>query len=1329
MENNTRRTKRFKCTRTALSLAVVFALTGVQTQAQSGENHSDSFQAISKKPLTQSQAQLQLAAKQTQIGLASHFDTRLNRTTFLWAPKEPALSAFANKSLPETAQMYMQQLSGLNASKMSNVATQLSDWHDTGKGAVIARYQQYVQGIEVFNRQYNVMLNRKGDLVASSGYFADVPQQAQYFTALDEFSTPEQALRSALSHFSNAELQLNATQKQGQYRHFEANATAQEHFANIRVKPVFYPLNGQLLAAHYVEVERRPAASLESDFFAYVIDSASGKTLFKKNLQSHATPYNYRVYADAQTGYPLEGPHGDVIPADGPNQVDETAVLTAPLVSLSHYSSLSTQDPWLSDTATQAYGNNVYAYADIAAPQGFNEGDLAAETTSAFTFDYPLDPDADPGTEGNVKAAIVNLFYMNNFLHDVFYDYGFNESAGVAQFDNFGRGGVDGDPLEAQAQDYSGLNNANMSTPADGGRPRMQMYLYDSKDIAVGADFGVVGPNGTLSSSQRSQFGPSEFDVSGVLARFNDGNSTDSASIYDGCEAPVDASTLAGKVAIIERGSCNFTVKVKNAQDAGAIAALITNNVNDGTPAPMGGSDATITIANMGLNFADGESLYNALGGADVNVRLFSTRALKDGTFDNGIIAHEWGHYISNRLVGNASGLSNFQGRAMGEGWGDFHSLLFIAKASDAQIVGNSDFSKPYATGTYVEDFYFGIRRVPYTPNQDINPLNFRHITEGAGADVGLPPTFVGSPHAPGEFWATVLWDSYVALINEHGFSEAQDRMMRYLVGGYKMTPNAPLYTEARDALLAAIAAESLSDYRLVLAAFAKRGMGLGAVSPERYSDTLEGVVESFETELAAFAVEDVVLNAEGGSFCSADGFLDVGEVGTVSVQITNTGSETLTNVPVQFEILSNQGVTLGDGGMSSVAQVEPFASASSTPITLALTSADIASELQVQVSFPEKTVGDSIVEPASAIGRFVVQLAFEDAALNAGAQQDNMESAVLSKQNLPLTLLKESTQAVSTLSFDSSAQIDEFELGGVDLGTQSLFLNNNAFESDVAITTRAFTIATDTDFSVSFWHYYALEQDWDGAVVEINVDDTGWQDVTAAGGTFSVGYDAVLFDNPSQSLQQRETFTGRNETGGIKGNQEQIDFAQSLAGKQVQLRFRISSDGNTADAGWWIDNLMLSGIDTSAFYTVVTPDTSACDNRPPMVSNIAAQTVNEGDQVSIAVQASDEDGDTLTYQWQQTQGTSVTLNNDTSATVSFTAPEVTATEVLAFKVTVNDGSESVEQTAQVTVNNVVPPVITPDPDPEPQPDSGGSGSMGWFALMALAAVRLLRRR
>ena len=139
--------------------------------------------------------------------------------------------------------------------------------------------------------------------------------------------------------------------------------------------------------------------------------------------------------------------------------------------------------------------------------------------------------------------------------------------------------------------------------------------------------------------------------------------------------------------------------------------------------------------------------------------------------------------------------------------------------------------------------------------------MSFRHITENAGADIGISPTSVASPHAAGEIWATVLWENYVALINEHGFNEAQTRMADYLVAGYKLTPIAPTYTEARDAILAAAYAVDPADYKLMVGAFAKRGMGLGAVSPDRFSNDLTGVVESDKTQLSSYAFASADLN------------------------------------------------------------------------------------------------------------------------------------------------------------------------------------------------------------------------------------------------------------------------------------------------------------------------------------------------------------------------------------------------------------------------------------------------------------------------------------
>src|SRR5439155_8919861 len=78
------------------------------------------------------------------------------------------------------------------------------------------------------------------------------------------------------------------------------------------------------------------------------------------------------------------------------------------------------------------------------------------------------------------SAAITNLFYWNNILLDVHYKYGFTEAAGNFQVNNYGKGGAGNDSVQADAQDGSGTNNANFSTPPDGSSGRMQMYIFTS---------------------------------------------------------------------------------------------------------------------------------------------------------------------------------------------------------------------------------------------------------------------------------------------------------------------------------------------------------------------------------------------------------------------------------------------------------------------------------------------------------------------------------------------------------------------------------------------------------------------------------------------------------------------------------------------------------------------------------------------------------------------------------------------------------------------------------------------------------------------------------
>jgi len=96
-------------------------------------------------------------------------------------------------------------------------------------------------------------------------------------------------------------------------------------------------------------------------------------------------------------------------------------------------------------------------------------------------FDFDIDFDDDP--EDYVDAAITNLFYWNNIMHDIFYQYGFNEVSGNFQENNFGKGGLGNDAVIANAQDGSGFDNANFATPPDGQRPKMRMYVWDYTPI------------------------------------------------------------------------------------------------------------------------------------------------------------------------------------------------------------------------------------------------------------------------------------------------------------------------------------------------------------------------------------------------------------------------------------------------------------------------------------------------------------------------------------------------------------------------------------------------------------------------------------------------------------------------------------------------------------------------------------------------------------------------------------------------------------------------------------------------------------------------------
>ncbi|WP_245892046.1 LamG-like jellyroll fold domain-containing protein [Polaribacter glomeratus] len=120
----------------------------------------------------------------------------------------------------------------------------------------------------------------------------------------------------------------------------------------------------------------------------------------------------------------------------------------------------------------------------------------------------------------------------------------------------------------------------------------------------------------------------------------------------DGCTAFTNAAALNGKIAVIRRGSCTFTSKIKNAQNAGAIAVVIVNNVAGHIL--MGGEDATITIPSAMVSLDDGNTIINALASGVVNGALQPNRIIYSSVdgYNKSMVGFPYGAlYISPTFV------------------------------------------------------------------------------------------------------------------------------------------------------------------------------------------------------------------------------------------------------------------------------------------------------------------------------------------------------------------------------------------------------------------------------------------------------------------------------------------------------------------------------------------------------------------------------------------------------------------------------------------------------------------------------------------------------
>ncbi|WP_394842270.1 M36 family metallopeptidase [Pendulispora brunnea] len=660
--------------------------------------------------------------------------------------------------------------------------------------------------------------------------------------------------------------------------------------ATIAAKPALHRVGEELVHAFALDVATFGPDGVPDDRRDVVVDARDSSVI---EVHTRRFSHSFRVWADAE-GRPLDAPGGNgAIPH--PHGVPDgfvPAVVPTRLVATDGFLAGA---PWLLPNATEASGNN--ARAGIRFRGWFRWGDSDPPDPDAFlvpissegTFDRQVDPTLPFDTKAAGLAVATQAFYIVNYLHDWFYESGFTEARKNPQRDNFGLGGKDGDPINIEVFPLAADNAWTHVTP-DGVSPTLAFGAFSSvRTNSVIAIEGGAILDGDLVAYR---VGPSTFDVRAPLVAPRD----DAGHAMDGCDpAALRGVSLGGRVVAVPKGPCGIVAQVERIAALGAVAVVLTESSED--------SKRDLPSQPIAIPVVIGTPEHSAqiVAASGQPVRLTGARERwRSSALDVGVVAHEWGHVLAGRLAGPSPTCSEFvctsysQGRGIHEGWADFVALLVEVRKEDVAADG---LRGAYTAGGHVDEvksaapYYFGTRRVPYSVDPAKNALTFRHIR----MDEPLPTTHPVQPHGSfgyaeahdvGEVWTTMLFECYSELLDPErglGFAEANARMRRYLVDSLQVTPIDPVFTSARDALLATAAARDPEDARRFAAAFARRGLGVDAKSPWVGSESNVGLVEGFAPwtfDVLGFSSRD------DGRTCDADGVLDAGERGHMHMDL-----------------------------------------------------------------------------------------------------------------------------------------------------------------------------------------------------------------------------------------------------------------------------------------------------------------------------------------------------------------------------------------------------------------------------------------------------------
>lgn len=357
------------------------------------------------------------------------------------------------------------------------------------------RLRQEINQIPVFQGEVSAGFSKRGEIIRIinniapnlredeiSAEFGDVRDVVQKAAESIGISIAGNDLKAVITD------DLKITFDRGQF----ADQTTAEKF--------YFPLaNGVVIPAWRVLLWTKSAA------FYVIVDAQNGTVLWRKNItEAQTSTATFNVYGNTTSLLQTADSPAPCTPGCGdPNNCPQGSIIPR-----SNFTLVGNESPypfnnlgWIPDTGLPVRtpanpnitdGNNCEAGIDRDGINGVDPmGHALGNPTRVFNFSYnPAPGDPPPGDDPTPpnpqtypptpfqQGVTAHGFYLVNRWHDEMYRLGFNEPAGNFQHFNFGRGGTEGDRISFEIQDGSGTNGANFATPADGGRGRMQMFLW-----------------------------------------------------------------------------------------------------------------------------------------------------------------------------------------------------------------------------------------------------------------------------------------------------------------------------------------------------------------------------------------------------------------------------------------------------------------------------------------------------------------------------------------------------------------------------------------------------------------------------------------------------------------------------------------------------------------------------------------------------------------------------------------------------------------------------------------------------------------------------------